>query len=269
MQLAFIGGNPGIFEISWSVCIEEQFYLIWPILINTFRKRILRLLLGMFSLTLLIRVVLCVLWPLYAHAVDGPGFLFSSYNSKEGHGAYNYILTNYMLLFDKLDLFGAGLFVAWLYYKREKYQALFKKMLHPAVQVIMTVLFILYVLSVYDPTNIFYFLFIDHLVCFVLFGYVLLAAVAENSILRLENPLMKLLGKISYGIYLFHTAVLQFSLVLFKRVVKHPGSHLVYDLIYPLFGLTATCIIAWLSYRYYEAWFLKKKDKFAFVLAKP
>ena len=269
MQLAFIGSNPGIFEISWSVCIEEQFYLIWPLLINTFRKRILRLLLWMFGLTLAVRIVVCILWPIYTHAVDGPGFLFTSYKSGQSHGAYNYLLINYQLIFDKLDLFGAGLFIAWLYHNRDRYQALFKRLFHPAVQVVMTVLFILYVLSVYDPTNTFYILFIDHLVCFVLFGYILLAAVVENSILRLENPLLKELGKISYGIYLFHTAVLQFSLVFFKKVVKHPGSHLIYDLFYPLFGLTATCIIAYLSYRYYESWFLKKKDKFAFVLAKP
>ena len=266
MQLAFIGSNGGIFEISWSVCIEEQFYLIWPLLINKFRKNILRLLVGMLAVTLLVRIAICVVWPIYAHAVDVRSFWHTSYTANH---TYDYLITNYLLIFDKLDLFGAGLFIAWLYYNREKHRSLFRKLFHPVVQVVMTVLFVVYLLSIYDPTNFFYFLFVDHIVCFILFGYILLAAVAENSIFNLEYPLLRTLGKISYGIYLFHTAVLQFTLVLFKKVVKHPESHLIYDLVYPLCGLVATAVIAWLSYRFYESWFLKKKDKFAFVLAKP
>ena len=263
MQLAFIGSNGGIFEISWSVCIEEQFYLIWPLLINQFRKRLGALLLGMLILTNVVRIVLCILIPYLQGAKVGE-FLFSSYNT---HHGYDYLITNYLLIFDKLDLFGAGLLIAWFYYNREKYQKVFSKLFHPLVQVIMLVLFVIYLLSVYDPTNFFYILFIDHFICFILFGYILLAAVAENSIFHLEYPLLKTLGKISYGIYLFHTAVLQFSLVFFKKLIRHPGSHLIYDVLYPLFGLTATCVVAYLSYKYYESWFLKKKDKFSFILS--
>lgn len=268
MQLAFLGSNGGIFEISWSVCIEEQFYLIWPLLINQFRKKLGKLLLVMFGITTLVRIVLCILIPYY-HGAPVREFLFSSYNAT--HHGYDYLITNYLLIFDKLDLFGAGLFIAWLYYNKERYRSLFKKLFHPLLQVLMLLLFIVYVLSVFDPTNFFYFLFIDHLVCFILFGYILLAAVVENSIFHLEYPILKEMGKISYGIYLFHTAVLQFSLVLFKKLIHHPESHIIYDLLYPLFGLAATCAVAYLSYKYYESWFLRRKDKFSFILsgAKP
>jgi peptidoglycan/LPS O-acetylase OafA/YrhL len=264
VQLAFIGSNPGIFEISWSVCIEEQFYLIWPILINNFRGKIKKLLLVMFGITFLVRIVLCILIPVLYHGADIRVFLFSSYNGNHG---YDYLITNYLLIFDKLDLFGAGLFIAWFYYNKERYQSLYTKLFHPAVQWGMLLLFGVYVLSIFDPSNYFYFLFFDHLVCFILFGYILLAAVAENSIFHLEIPILKTLGKISYGIYLFHTAVLQFSLLFFKKIVRHPESHWVYDVLYPLFGLTATCVVAYLSYRFYESWFLKKKDKFAIILS--
>jgi len=264
MQLAFIGSNPGIFEISWSVCIEEQFYLIWPLLINKFRGKIMKLLLVMFGITMLVRIVLCILIPVFYHGADIRVFLFSSYNSNHG---YDYLITNYLLIFDKLDLFGAGLFIAWFYYNKERYRSLYKKLFHPLLQWTMLLLFLVYVLSIFDPSNYFYFLFFDHFVCFILFGYILLAAVAENSIFHLETPLLKALGKISYGIYLFHTAVLQFSLLFFKKLVRHPGSHLIYDLLYPLFGLAATCTVAYFSYRYYESWFLKKKDKFSIILS--
>ncbi|MBS1603270.1 MAG: acyltransferase, partial [Bacteroidetes bacterium] len=211
IQLALLGSNPGMFEISWSVCIEEQFYLIWPVLINRYRKKIFALLTGMFFLTIAVRIALCIVWPIMAGAVDPKTFLFTSYNT---NNSFNYLLTNYMLIFDKLDLFGGGLLIAWLLYNRERYEGLFARLFLPGVQVLMTVLFFVYIFSVFDPSNTLYFIFGDHLVSVVLYGYVLLAAVADNSIYRLENPLFKTLGKISYGIYLFHTAVLQFSLVL-------------------------------------------------------
>ena len=76
------------------------------------------------------------------------------------------------------------------------------------------------------------------------------------------------MGKISYGIYLFHTAICQLVLLLFKKVIGHPGWRIVYDLGYPLACMVATGVVAYLSYRYYEMWFLNKKKKFELVLTR-
>jgi peptidoglycan/LPS O-acetylase OafA/YrhL len=132
----------------------------------------------------------------------------------------------------------------------------------------MTLLAILYALSLLQPKGMLFLLFADHYACVVLFGYVLLAAIADNSIFHLEIPLLKTMGKISFGIYLFHTAVCEFVLILFKKVVGHPESRLLYDLAYPFVCLAATGAIAYLSYTYYEMWFLKKKKKFELVLTR-
>jgi peptidoglycan/LPS O-acetylase OafA/YrhL len=247
-QLAFLGDNRGIFEVSWSVCIEEQFYLIWPPLVNYFRNKLSRLLVIMFVTSIVSRVffyfVLPALYP------DGPKDRFLG--------------INYEMLLDKLDLFGGGLFIALVHYKRAKYTALLRKLFHPAVQAVMTILAILFTMSVIRPSDPFL-VFGLHYVCDVLYGYVLLAAVAENSIYRLETPLLKTLGKISYGIYLFHTAVCQLVLVVFKKLVRHPESRIIYDIFYPLAGVVVTCIIAYFSYTYYERWFLLRKKKFEAV----
>ncbi|HEY0274380.1 MAG TPA: acyltransferase, partial [Chitinophaga sp.] len=39
-QLAFFPYNKDILEITWSVCVEEQFYLLWPVLMLSFRKHL-------------------------------------------------------------------------------------------------------------------------------------------------------------------------------------------------------------------------------------
>src|SRR5882757_2529466 len=248
-QMAFVGWNRGIFEVSWSVCIEEQFYLIWPPLVNYFRKKLGVLLVIMFSLSILVRIFLYFIMPALSPASPIEKFLN----------------INYEMIFDKLDLFGGGLFIAQLWYNKKKYESLFKKLFRPWIQVVMTLLAILYTISIVKPTNMLFLLFFDHYVCDILFGYVLLAAVAENSIYRLEHPLLKTLGKISFGIYLFHTAICQFVLVFFKKFIGHPESRILYDILYPLVNLTITCGVAYISYTYYEKWFLIRKKKFELV----
>jgi peptidoglycan/LPS O-acetylase OafA/YrhL len=250
MQIAFLGDNKGVFEISWSVCVEEQFYLMWPVLINNFRKKLPGLLVVMFSISILSRLLFCVYLPAHNPA---------RWPYDVGWDA------NYLLIFDKLDLFGGGLVVALIWYHREKYKAALRKWFHPAIQAVMVALALLYTLNFIRPEGSLLLVFTDHYVCDILYGYVLLAAVIDNSILRLETPLLRTLGKVSYGIYLFHTAVCQVVLVAFKKVIQHPESHLIYDALYPLMCIVVTCVIAYVSYEYYEKRFLRLKNKFAVV----
>jgi peptidoglycan/LPS O-acetylase OafA/YrhL len=248
-QIAFVGTNRGMFEISWSVCIEEQFYLIWPVLINTFRKRLKALLVVMFGISILSRVFFVFILPIFYPAWPQE----------------KVVLMNYVLIFDKLDLFGSGLFAALLYHNRDRYKPFFKRLFRPWLQVTVAVTALLYALSIIKPDNMWFQLFADHYVCGLLFGYILLAAVAENSVFRLEYPLLKTMGKVSFGIYLFHTAVCQFVLLFFRKAIGHPEWRVVYDLLYPLACLAVTGSVAFLSYNYYEMWFLKKKKKFELV----
>jgi peptidoglycan/LPS O-acetylase OafA/YrhL len=236
--------NRGMFEISWSVCVEEQFYLIWPILINKCRKRIDLLIYSMFAISLLTRLFTWYILP-KIHPVSTDKIM----------------LYNYVLVFDEFDLFTTGLLMALIYRQKERFAPVLKKLFHPFVQVCMLVAALLYLLSVIHFSDFFNILFFDHLVCSVLFGYVLLAAVLQNTVFNLENRLLVTLGKISYGIYMFHTSIAQLILMVFVRVVGHKESRLVYDVWYPLTCLIVVCVISYFSYTWFEIKFIRKAHR--------
>lgn len=107
--------------------------------------------------------------------------------------------------------------------------------------------------------------YFDHFFHAALFSYLMLMAVAENSILHLEYPLMKTLGKISYGIYLFHPPVCQLLLMLISKFSRNSAPVFTYELLYPILCVVVTCSIAYFSYEIYEKKFLKIKSKYASV----
>ncbi|SFE92763.1 Peptidoglycan/LPS O-acetylase OafA/YrhL, contains acyltransferase and SGNH-hydrolase domains [Chitinophaga sp. CF118] len=246
IQLAFFPYNKGIIEITWSVCIEEQFYLVWPLLLFLFKKRLKLLFLVMLSVGFLCKT-LCLVLP-----------LFFSVTTKQLFGI------NYVLLFDKLELFGMGMFAAYLLFNRETYSKFFKIILKPGIQwsmLIITVFVMLSIIKIPVLSKYYY----DHFIHAALFGYLMLMAVAPNSILQLEYPLLKTLGKVSYGIYLFHAPVCQMLLIGFIKVFGKGPDILVYEIFYPLAGVITTCGIAYLSYELYEKHFLKLKTKYSAI----
>jgi peptidoglycan/LPS O-acetylase OafA/YrhL len=88
----------------------------------------------------------------------------------------------------------------------------------------------------------------------------ILMNLAKNpkTILSLENPVFDYLGKISYGLYMYHTIAVVIAV---KIAMNHNQSNWIS---YPL-TLILTIIMAGISYQFFEKPFLRLKDKFAVV----
>ena len=89
--------------------------------------------------------------------------------------------------------------------------------------------------------------------------------VSGQSPINLENRIMDYLGKISYGIYVIHPLIIFGYSRLGIELEFH--THLQYIIIYASVILT-TFLLAHLSYRYFELYFLKLKAKQSVVLSK-
>lgn len=81
-----------------------------------------------------------------------------------------------------------------------------------------------------------------------------------NSILSLENPVFDYLGKISYGMYMYHTIAVVIGV---KIAMNFEQSNWV---IYPI-AYILTISISAISYQYFEKPFLKIKGRFTTVLS--
>jgi peptidoglycan/LPS O-acetylase OafA/YrhL len=97
---------------------------------------------------------------------------------------------------------------------------------------------------------------------------IIIVNIASNgkSLLTMENRVFDFLGKISYGLYVYHllvaVVVIKFmmSMTLFSQM-----PYWVSGILILLFTTLISIVISHLSYRYFEKYFLKKKERFSVI----
>lgn len=168
----------------WSLAVEEQFYLIWPaVILMTGRMKLPKVFLAGILIALVFRALM--------------------YNPPSHLGR--------LLMPGSLDAFSVGALLAYgQFYKTNWYNKLLS--VKTVGFIGMSLLMVLLHIGLHYYKNdllilIFYYLIIS------LFFFMLLLVVSVNttknrlSALLLENPVLLYLGKISYGLYLFHLII--------------------------------------------------------------
>jgi len=231
-----------IFTHFWSLCVEEQFYLIWPALVFLLRerRRLLQLCLACIVLVPFLRAFVMHRDPQFFYA---GGLYFNT--------------------FARIDtlLIGAAL-ALWLRGPAPAPAVLRRWALRMAVGTPL----LLFALSFWR-SRLGYQTFDQHV--FVDVGYTIVglgsAAVLTLAIMpgcriyRLLRwrPLTNI-GRVSYGMYLIHG-------LLVDPIAGHLGAfkrwHL--GLLSPLLGFTLSYVLAQLSFRFLESPFLRLKERFA------
>lgn len=212
----------------WSVGVEEQFYLIWPHIIKR-TSSYLKVFISIFFLFLIIK--LCV-------------YLLLSPKS----------LLFYFLSITRIDIMAIGAIGAYLVYSNHN---ILKIIYRKEIQILSW--FILIASIVYKPIHIFS--FIDQELNAVFYMIIILNVSSnKSSLISLENTFMNFIGKISYGIYVYHMIIIY--------VISYTISFLDYELdhfmLYPVV-LIFTILTATLSYYYFETPFLKLKHKYSII----
>ena len=83
-----------------------------------------------------------------------------------------------------------------------------------------------------------------------------------------ENKILSYLGKLSYGLYVYHIVGIKFAHTLSEYFIS-PKRVLVYPAIVLIIGLMITIAISIISYHLYEKLFLRLKERFSFIQTRP
>jgi len=221
-------------NVLWSVAVEEQFYLFWPHVV-----RIKRYLLWIMFLLLGGYLAL----KFYAGSVDR-----------------QFELLVIRTRFSAMIIGGIG---AYLVFNQK---AVIKFLYHRGVQGVLLLLFVCMGLDWIEYHSLAWMQ--DELISLVVCGLILNIASNPSTLISLENGLFAYLGKLSYGLYVYH---------LFAVVLVLKGLSVIVDLqalpTWMGYSLTLGMIliltigISHLSYRYFESYFLRKKVRYSAVLS--
>ncbi|MGH7178267.1 MAG: acyltransferase family protein [Tepidisphaeraceae bacterium] len=228
--------------ITWSLAIEEQFYLVWPAIVLAFsRKTLLRMCLGLIGMSVLLRGW-WVIW-----------------NPENANMAY--------VTFLRLDPLAVGAAISLLLrgpLGLTPHRRLAARIAGAAPIALVTINVTTGAL-LYSPL----FRVVGFTIVALFYGAILvllLTAMPTNAAPRFfSSQPMRMFGKFSYAMYLFNQPV-KYLLVATplnpQRVGMVFGSQLPALMLFFAVGLACTTVAAWVSWNVLEKHFLRLKDLF-------
>lgn len=96
----------------------------------------------------------------------------------------------------------------------------------------------------------------------VLFN-MLIINISNESKISISYKMLDFLGKISFGIYMYHMIVVTFVLFIFMEISKFISmNEIIVILLINILSILGTVLISHLSFKYFESYFLNQKKKF-------
>ena len=221
----------------WSIGVEEQFYLFWPLASKKLNTK-------QFFLFMLAIIFVFLLARNYTFHFYGKNALLK------------------FIDYTRFDMMAIGGIGALILTEKNSFSLFIKYIINQKIiQFLIIIAFILYFLNLTDIYRIY---FLNNLFFGILITLLLLVLVSKESILNLEHPIFKTLGNISYGIYMYHSIVIFFSLKLVLLFVPISNTFLFNLCLYSSVFM-ASSIISYISYEKIEKPFLKLKSKFIVI----
>ncbi|MDP9229972.1 MAG: acyltransferase [Bacteroidota bacterium] len=222
----------------WSLAVEEQYYLVWPFIVLLIRNA--KTLLACCLLTLII-------------IISARLYIWSNYNEYD---------TNRLFLFTRIDGILIGSMLAIVHHIN---QNLLKKYFTALILLLAAFNFTVYFLK--ENPDFPVWAIAGYTTFSAIFAILVYEAVKkENKVINVifTNPILTLLGKYSYGFYIFHWPVFLLTKPYTDKLTSNfftPASQ-TQMIISATIATLAGLIISLLSYHLFEKHFLKLKKSF-------
>lgn len=215
----------------WSIGVEEQFYLFWPLIVYFVPKK-------HFVKTVLVFIVIYTALP----------FMINYVNLNTIHNEKLFSFTQKFFYHTKFNCMAFGGLLGYLLFENKKILKIYNNILFSLLAVFIA-FFVWF-------ANISFYSFTEEVYAFF-FGIMILAVVINRKI-KLDNTITNFLGKISYGIYMYHWIII---LLLIKLLDIYKNISY-YNLILYILSFGITILVSWISFNTFEKFFLNLKKKF-------
>ncbi len=232
-------------EPLWSIGVEEQFYLFWPVLIARFRK-VLPLTIGITIAGVALKAGALA----YASNLRDPDQL----------KFWNHFIDYFY--FNRFECMAIGAAGAWFLFEHN--ERVLRFVFSRTVQVLTYLAAAVAVFTTRGKPILQYGL---HSVLFCII--IMNVAANVHSLLKLRAAGFTLLGNISYAMYLLHEIAIG---IVMRLISSATGSHyesITANVALHLIGIAATIVVAIVAYKFYELPFLRLKSRYAVVKSGP
>ena len=224
----------GILNPTWSIGVEEQFYLLWAPMVKKWHDKVPQICASVLVLSL-------------------AAFAFNQINP------FGLTRMQGFLLQLKFHFMAAGGICAWMLYNRPGQLLGFPFFRYRVVQWLFALLLLEY-LFVGTPRH----WMIEESMQVVLYSWLIVEVAANpRRLVRTKSTVTEWLGEISYGIYMYQMVAVYAVSWYFKATSWWEGNLVVYVALYYAMAVGLTVLLAYASHRFFERPILRLKSRFS------
>ncbi len=233
--------DSSILGALWSVGIEEQFYFVWPFILAYLPSR--------------------------HYMKFFAGLILSSVIFRACH-TYAYRILDFHTMSVISDM-GIGGMCAYLSIGKDSFRSYFKNMKRKTIVCLyLAGAVLLYFRYLIFRENMTSFVF-ERIVLSVFFAFIILEQTySDNSFFKVGRwRIITKLGTYTYSLYCLHFI----GILTAVYILKYAGvkeTLLEIFLWLPILAFILSMVIGWLSYHYFESYFLRLKEKFSYIVKK-